>query len=128
MTYKLDINKNHNGIVTTVVRGSQKPLSHLCYCGVSFKSFPQCASTSWSWWSSNLVPVWSKAHVYVQPILHNVCCVCRNSVLLEDLIWFLSDVFGSWKNFRCENFFVKGRGLPVALFKPNWRHLLPARC
>ena len=54
-----------------------------------------------------------------------LCRVCRHSVLLEDVVDSFID---ARKNFYLQNFFVNGGGQPVAPFKPNWRHLLPARC
>ena len=54
------------------------------------------AQTWWVWGAKVFGP---KAHVGVQPFLHILCRVCQRSVLLEDIIWLLSDLLNPWKNF-----------------------------
>ena len=93
------------------VKFTQKPWAHLCCWGVSYKPFPQCASTSWSREGSKLEAVWAKISFW-RPTssIHSLCRVFQRSVLLEDVIWFLSDNLNSWKHFRLQKFFVNGRG------------------
>ena len=44
---------------------------------------------------------------WVQSVLHILCRVHQSSVLFEDVIWFLSNLIESWKNFHLQSFFVK---------------------
>ena len=39
-----------------------------------------------------------EAYVGVQSVLHSLRRVCRRSVLLENVIWFLSNILDTWKN------------------------------
>ena len=85
--------------------GSQKPWGHLSCCRMSFNTFTQCAPSSWSREGSNLMTVGTKvfgpkAQVGVQLVLHILCRVNRRSVLLEDEVWFFSDLLAPWKNLR----------------------------
>ena len=99
-----DSNRGHRHFQTswrnlsssTAMRGSQKPWAHLCWCDVFCKLFSMCAHKlkSRGFKSGLWVP---KFHVDVQPVQHSLCRVYRSSVLLENVIRFLSDLLAPWK-------------------------------
>ena len=99
----------------TVMRGLQKPWTHLCCCGVYANVFLNvCLQAEvkvvqiWCLWEPKAFG--TKAHVGVWQVLHSLCSVCQRSILLEAVIWFLSNLLDPWKNFCLQNFFVIGKG------------------
>ena len=107
------------------MRGSQKPWVHLCRYDVSCKPFPQCSITGVSKYR------WAKNSCWcpTSPV-QSICHVCGHSVLLKDVLWFLSDLnyFVARERIFVLKTSCKRPILACSPFNPNRRHHLLVQC